>query len=157
MNEQYGGQTQAVSLTAGIVMAVILMCATGFIGYLPVPVLTAIVISALMNVVEIHLAVRLFKVSRQEFLIFMAAFVVVLFLGTIYGVVAGILLSFVAVIIKATNPPRHFRGMIPGKHEFYDLDRNRSVWPVKNVLIYRFSEICFSQISRSFRMILKIT
>lgn len=143
MNEQYGGQTQAVSLTAGIVMAVILMCATGFIGYLPVPVLTAIVISALMNVVEVHLAVRLFKVSRQEFLIFMAAFVTDLFLGTIYGVVAGILLSFVAVIIKATNPPRHFRGMIPGKQEFYDLDGNRAVWPVKNVLIYRFSENLF--------------
>ena len=143
MNEQYGGQTQAVSLTAGIVMAVILMCATGFIGYLPITVLTAIVISALMNVVEVHLAVRLFKVSRQEFLIFMAAFVTVLFLGTIYGVVAGILLSFVAVIIKATNPPRHFRGMIPGKQEFYDLDGNRAVWPVKNVLIYRFSENLF--------------
>lgn len=143
MNEQYGGQTQAVSLTAGIVMAVILMCATGFIGYLPIPVLTAIVISALMNVVEVHLAVRLFKVSRQEFLIFMAAFVTVLFLGTIYGVVAGILLSFVAVIIKATNPPRHFRGMIPRKQEFYDLDGNRAVWPVKNVLIYRFSENLF--------------
>lgn len=143
MNEQYGGQTQAVSLTAGVVMMVILMCATGFIGYLPVPVLTAIVISALMNVVETHLAVRLFKVSRQEFFIFMAAFAVVLFLGTIYGVVAGILLSFVAVIIRATNPPRHFRGMIPGKQEFYDLNRNRFAWPVKNVLIYRFSENLF--------------
>lgn len=123
--------------------AVILLCATGSIGYLPVPVLTAIVISALLNVVEVHLAVRLFRVSRQEFFIFMAAFVVVLFLGTIYGVLAGILLSFVAVIIKATNPPRHFRGMIPGKQEFYDLDRNRAVWSVKNVLIYRFSENLF--------------
>ena len=37
MNEQYGGKTQAVSLTAGAVMALILVCATGFIGYLPVP------------------------------------------------------------------------------------------------------------------------
>ena len=54
--------------------------------------LTAIVISALLNVVEVHLAVRLFRVSRQE---------------------------------------------------FYDLDRNRAVWPVKNVLIYRFSENLF--------------
>lgn len=143
MNDQYGGKTQAVSLTAGIVMAVILMCAAGFIGYLPVPVLTAIVISALLNVVETRLAVRLFKVSRQEFFIFMAACAVVLFLGTIYGVVAGILLSFVAVIIKATNPPRHFRGMIPGKQAFYDLSRNRFAWPVKNVLIYRFSENLF--------------
>ena len=72
--------------------AVILLCATGSIGYLPVPVLTAIAISALLNVVEVHLAVRLFRVSRQE---------------------------------------------------FYDLDRNRAVWPVKNVLIYRFSENLF--------------
>lgn len=143
MNEQYGGRTQAVSVTAGIVMAVILTCATGFIGYLPVPVLTAIVISALLNVVETHLAVRLFRVSREEFFIFMAACTVVLFLGTIYGVVAGILLSFVAVILKATNPPRYFQGMIPGKNDFYDLDKNRFAWPVKNVLIYRFSENLF--------------
>ena len=54
-------------------MAVVLIGATGFIEYLPVPVLTAIVISALMNVVETHLAVRLFKVSRNEFYIFIAA------------------------------------------------------------------------------------
>lgn len=143
MNEQYGGQTQAVSLTAGIVMAVILLCATGFIGYLPVPVLTAIVISALLNVVETHLAIRLFRVSRQEFFIFMAACAVVLFLGTIYGVIAGILLSFVAVILKATNPPRYFEGMIPGKQDFYNLDQNRFAWPVKHVLIYRFNENLF--------------
>ena len=84
MNDQYGGKTQAVSLTAGIVMGVILLCATGFIGYLPVPVLTSIVISALMSVVEGHLAVRLFKVSRQEFFIFMAAGASALFLGPIY-------------------------------------------------------------------------
>ena len=41
-----------VSITAGLTMAVVLIGATGFIEYLPVPVLTAIVISALMNVVE---------------------------------------------------------------------------------------------------------
>ena len=72
MNEQYGGKTQVVSITAGLTMAVVLIGATGFIEYLPVPVLTAIVISALMNVVETHLAVRLFKVSRNEFYIFIA-------------------------------------------------------------------------------------
>ena len=143
MNEQYGGKTQAVSITAGITMAVVLLCATGFIEYLPVPVLTAIVISALMNVVETHLAVRLFKVSRNEFYIFIAACVSVLFLGTIYGVIIGILLSFVAVILRATNPPRSFRGMIPGKEAYYDLKRNRFAYPIKNVIIYRFSENLF--------------
>lgn len=80
MNEQFGGKTQAVSITAAISMVMVLLFAAGFIGYLPVPVLTAIVISALMNVVEWHLAVRLFKVSRKEFYIFVAACMAVLFL-----------------------------------------------------------------------------
>lgn len=143
MNEQYGGKTQAVSVVAGIFMAGILLCATGFIGYLPVPVLTAIVISALLNVVEVHLAVRLFKVSRQEFFIFMTACVTVLLLGTIYGVIVGLLLSFVSVILKATNPPRYFQGMIPGRMDFYALEKNRFAYPVKDVIIYRFSENLF--------------
>lgn len=143
MNEQYEGKTQAVSITAGAVMAVVLVCATGFIGYLPVPVLTAIVISALMNVVELHLAIRLFKVSRNEFYIFVAACISVLFLGTIYGVVIGLLLSFIAVVLRATNPPRTFYGMIPGKEVYYDLKRNRNAYPIKNTIIYRFSENLF--------------
>ena len=143
MNEQYGGTSQVVSLTAGISMAVLLFGFTGFIGYLPVPVLTAIVISALMDVVEVHLAIRLYKVSRNEFYIFMAACISVLFLGTIYGVLIGILLSFVAVILKATAPPRSFRGIIPGKDAYYDLVRNRHAYPIQHVVIYRFNENLF--------------
>ncbi len=94
MNDQYGGRTQAVSIVAGLSMAALLLFGTGFIGYLPVPVLTAIVISALMKVVEFDLAKRLYRVSRNEFYIFVAAFLSVLMLGTIYGVIIGILLSF---------------------------------------------------------------
>lgn len=59
------------------------------------------------------LAVRLFKVSRKEFYIFVAACMAVLFLGTIYGVIIGIILSFVAVVIRETNPTRAFLGGIP--------------------------------------------
>ena len=108
MNDQYGGRTQMVSVVAGFTMILLLLFGTGFIGYLPVPVLTAIVISALMKVVEFDLAERLFRVSRNEFYIFMAAFFGVLLLGTIYGVIIGIILSFIAVVLKATNPPRAF-------------------------------------------------
>lgn len=143
LNEQYGGKSQVVSITAGIVMAVILLFFTGFIGYLPVPILTAIVISALMDVVEVHLAIRLWKVSRNEFYIFMAAGIGVLFLGTIYGVIIGILLSFIAVILKATNPPRAFLGIIPGKENYYDITKNRYAYPIRHVVIYRFSENLF--------------
>jgi MFS superfamily sulfate permease-like transporter len=81
MGEQYGGKTQLTSIVAGLTMMALLICGTGFIGYLPVPVLTAIVISALMGAVEFHLAAKLWKVSRTEFYIFCGAFLGVLVLG----------------------------------------------------------------------------
>ena len=49
MGEQYQGKTQLMSIVAGASMLILLVCGTGFIGYLPVPVLTAIVISALLG------------------------------------------------------------------------------------------------------------
>lgn len=143
MNDQYGGKTQAVSIVAAGAMALLLLFGTGFIGYLPVPVLTAIVISALMKVVEWDLAERLFKVSRQEFYIFAAAFVGVLMLGTIYGVIIGIVLSFVAVILRKSNPARTFLGVIPGKDGFYDRRKNRYACEIQGVKLYQFGESLF--------------
>lgn len=143
MNDQYGGRTQMVSLVAGVAMILLLLFGTGFIGYLPVPVLTAIVISALMKVVEFDLAERLFRVSRNEFYIFLAAFFGVLILGTIYGVIIGIILSFIAVVLKATNPPRAFLGVIPGREGFYDCNRNHHAHEIEHVIIYQFSESLF--------------
>ena len=151
MNEQFGGKTQAVSITAAISMVMVLLFAARFIGYLPVPVLTASVISALMNVVEWHLAVRLFKVSRIEFYIFVAACMAVLFLGTIYGVIIGIILSFVAVVIRETNPPRAFLGGIPGRDGFYDLDKNHYAHPIEHTMIYRFNANLFFANSKLFQ------
>ena len=143
MNDQYGGKTQLVSITASLTMVCVLLFGTGFIGYLPVPVLTAIVISALMKVVEFDLAVRLFRVSRIEFYIYMAAFFGVLMLGTIYGVIIGIILSFVEVILRETDPPRCFLGIIPGRDGFYDRAKNRFAYPIDHVVMYQFSESLF--------------
>ncbi len=143
MGEQFGGKTQLMSIVAAGILTVILAFGTGFIGYLPVPVLTAIVISALMGVVETHLAVRLFKVNRPEFWIFMGAMGSVLVLGTIYGVVIGIVLSFGDVVIRAAKPPRGQLGVIPGHGNFYDMARNRNAFPIEHVVIYRFSSNLF--------------
>lgn len=143
MGEQYGGKTQLVSIVAGAAMIAVLLFGTGFIGYLPVPVLTAIVLSALMSATEFHLAKKLWKVSRTEFKIFCGAFLGVLILGTINGVLIGVILSFAAVIIKAAYPPRSFLGMVPGHNEFVDSAIYKHAFPLKKVVIYRFSSNLF--------------
>ena len=139
MGEQYGGKSQVMSVAASLTMALILLFCTGFIGYLPVPVLTAIVISALLGAVEFDLAHRLLKQDRRELLIFLGAFAGVLFFGTVAGVVIGVLLSFVSLMIQTANPKRSFLGVIPGHEGFHSLERNTFAVPIAHVILYRFS------------------
>ena len=143
MGEQYQAKTQLTGIIAGLSMIVVLVCATGFIGYLPVPVLTAIVISALLGATEFDLAARLFKVSRTECLIFFGAFFGVLLLGTINGVLIGILLSFTEMIIRTAKPARCFLGIQPGHKHFRDLKESSQIHAISGVLIYRFSSNLF--------------
>lgn len=143
MSDQYGGCTQLSSIIASITMIFVLLFGTGFIGYLPVPILTAIVISALMGALEFHLARKLFRINNKEFYIFVAAFLGVLLLGTIYGVLIGVVLSFVSVIIRASDPPRGFLGMMPGHTAFFNITKFKHVYPIEHVVIYRFSSNLF--------------
>ena len=160
MNDQYGGHTQLVSVVAGIVMLALLFTGTGFIEYLPVPVLTAIVICALMKVVEVHLALWLWKVRKRDFWIFVAAMLGVLFLGTVYGVVIGMLLSFIVVIteviVEVTNPP-------PGpfwegsrrERDFTTYRSGKKPSPSIRWWSISLGSGCFSPISRSSSRILR--
>ena len=143
MGEQYQARTQLTGIVAGISMLGLLLGGTGFIGYLPVPILTAIVISALLGATEFDLAIRLWKISRTECMIFVGAFIGVLFLGTINGVLIGILLSFAEVIIRTAKPARCFLGIQPGHRHFRDLKESSQIHAVSGVLIYRFSSNLF--------------
>ena len=143
MGEHYQGKTQLTSLVAGLSMIVLLLCGTGFIQYLPVPVLTAIVISALLGATEFDLMARLWKVSRTECMIFVGAFLGVLLLGTINGVLIGILLSFAEVIIRTAKPSTCFLGIQPGHKHFRDLKESSQIHALSGVLVYRFSSNLF--------------
>lgn len=143
MGEQYEGKTQLTGIIAGVSMIGILLFGTGFIGYLPIPVLTAIVISALMGATEFHLAKRLWKVSRTEFFIFVGAFFGVLILGTINGVLIGIILSFAEMIIRTSKPARCFLGIQPGHSHFRDMKESVNIHAIEGVVIYRFNSSLF--------------
>ena len=133
-----GVRSQVMSLAASFTMLLVLLFGTPLLKYLPVPVLTGIVITALIGILEIPLWKRLWRISRNEWLIFMTAFLGVLFFGTLYGVIIGVLLSFGEVAMRAAVPPTAFEGRIPGHGNFYSLKRNSEARPIKNTIIYRF-------------------
>lgn len=135
---QFEVKSQVMSVVASVTMILVLMFGTGFIAYLPVPVLTGIVISALIGTLEFGLARKLKKVDKIEWMIFYAVFFAVLLLGTIYGVLTGVLLSFITVIIRASSPPVDFMGCIEGQDGFFPLGRMRNARNIEGVIIYQF-------------------
>ena len=135
---QFGGKSQIMSITASISMAIILIFCTDYIKYLPVPILTGIIVAALLTACEFHLAKRLSETSKGDFIIFISAMLGVLFFGTVYGVMIGVLLSFFAVIKQAVSPPRTFVGIRPGHEGYYSLKAHEDAEPIQGILIYRF-------------------
>ena len=137
--DQLGVKSQIMSLAASLTMALILLLGTGFISYLPLPLLTGIVIAALTGTLEFRLAHKLKHLDRAEFFIFYAAFFAVLIFGSIYGVVVGVILATVTFIIRLSKPASDFLGIVPGIKGYYSLTRrNTQAKPLKGVVIYRF-------------------
>lgn len=147
--DSFGCRSQVMSIAAAATMLFVLLFGTPFLKYLPVPVLTGIVITALIGILETALAKKLWKTGKNEWFIFMVAFLGVLLFGTVNGVVIGVVLSFIEVALRAVTPPATFLGRIPGQGNYFALDRNSAARPIKYTVIYRFSgNLFFANIDR---------
>ena len=138
-----------MSVSASATMLLVLLFFTPLLHYLPVPVLTAIVICALIGIIDFSMAARLLKSSKTEFFIFLISLFAVPVFGTVYGVMIGCIISFAEVAITATRPFTAFVGRIPGQGNFFVLERNSLAVPIKNTVIYRFNgKLFFANIDR---------
>ena len=147
--DSYHGRSQIMSLTAALTMALILLFGTPLLQFMPVPVLTGIVIFALMSIMELDMFLRLVRYNKNEALIFLASFFGVLLFGTIKGVFIGCFLSFGEITARSVNPPTTFVGRIPGQGNYHSISRNKHSYPIRHTLIYRFSgNLFFANIDR---------
>lgn len=147
--DSLGCRSQIMSVAASATMLLVLLFGTPLLKYLPVPVLTGIVITALIGILEIALAKKLWKTSKNEWIIFMVAFLGVLLFGTVNGVVIGVVLSFIEVALRAVTPPATFLGRIPGQGSYFTLERNSAARPIRHTVIYRFSgNLFFANVDR---------
>ena len=147
--DSFGCRSQLMSVSAAFTMGIVLLFGTPLLKYLPVPVLTGIVMTALIGIIDGKLAKRLFKTSRNEFFIFLAAMFGVLFFGTVNGVLLGCALSFADFALQCARPESGFVGRIPGQGNFHMIDRYRSARPIVGTVIYRFNgNLFFANIDR---------
>ena len=124
-------------------MIILLLFCTGFIGYLPIPVLTAIVISALLGATEFELIPRLWKVSRTECFYFSGGIFRCVIPWNHQRRTDRHYFIFYGMIIRTAKPATCFLGIQPGHKHFRDLKEGQQIHPISGVIIYRFSSNLF--------------
>ena len=144
----------AKSLLSGLVVAVLtvvtLLFLTGLFEELPEATLAAVVIAALVELVDIPALVRLYRTytsglgriygfaARPDFIAALAALVGVLVFDTLPGLFIGIVVSILLLLYRASRPNVAVMGQAAGKDgPFEDAGRNPDVITVPGIVILR--------------------
>ncbi len=100
-------------------------------------VLASIVLVAVKGLVYLPELKRLFRSSPYEFGISMVAFVAVLLLGILKGVLLAAVVSLLMLLRRAARPHVAFLGRIPGTRRYSDLERNPDNESLSGAILFR--------------------
>ncbi len=137
VNDKAGARTPLSLVFASLALGLVLLFLTGLFRNLPNAVLAAVVLVAVMRLIDLREFRHLFRVSRLDFAAAAVALVAVLLLGILDGVVFAAGASLVMLLQRTSTPHVAFLGRIPGTNRFSDLERHPDNEPVPGVLIFR--------------------
>ena len=140
INAEAGATSGLSSIFSGLLIGIILLFLTPLFYYLPEPILGAIVIAAVVGLINIPYAIRLYQISRREFMVFLITCLLTLIMGIQVGVVAGIILSLLIIIQQASNPHFAILGQLPGTTSYRNINRYPEAIKLPGIVILRYDE-----------------
>jgi len=157
VNEEGGARTPLSTALAAVFILIVVLFFSQLLSALPLPVLAAVVLVAVAELLKLSTLKELWLNDRSEFVVAMAAFAGVLTFGLLRGVMLGALISLVQLVRISSRPHVAFLGRIPGTRRFSDCDRHSDNELIPNVMIFRpesaliyfnVDNVCDSMLSR---------
>ena len=136
VNFAAGARTQLAGVITAALLAGALVLPTGWLALLPLPVLAATIIVAVLGLLDWSTLRTAWDYDRADALALLATAGGVLLLGVEAGVVAGLLLSLGTMIWRESRPHIAVLGRIPHTEHFRNIDRY-SAETDPNVLLLR--------------------
>ena len=154
VNGSAGARSQVSGLTAAVLTVLTLLFLTGLFTRLPEPALAAIVIAAVLELIDIHTLAGFYRMwtrrlgaiyglaARADFAAALAAMLGVLLFETLPGLVIGIALSLVLLLYRASQPHvarlgRAEAGAGSGADLWLDHDRHPEVEVPDDIVVVR--------------------
>ncbi len=138
-NDDSGGNTPMALIVCSVLTLLTMLFLASLFKNLPETALAAVVIHAVAGVIGLKSFKRYYRVMKQDFALALAAFLGVLLLGILEGIVIGIMLSLVAFILRTSRPHSAVLGVDSSGIRFAELDEHPGYEkPLGDAVIYRF-------------------
>jgi anti-anti-sigma factor len=150
VNASAGARTQVSGMLAAGLTVVALLFLTGLFEDLPQATLAAVVIAAVVELIDVRALVDLYNtytkrlgrqfgwVARPDFIAAVAAVVGVTVFGTLPGLFIGIGISLVLLIYRASRPYVAVLGRTPDPDgAYHDIDRHPDARPTDGIVVVR--------------------
>jgi high affinity sulfate transporter 1 len=132
-----GGKTQMAELFHAIFIILTLLFLMPLFKNLPQAVLGAIVIKAMIHLLDFGYFRKLASISKLELSYALTAFLGVLVLGVLPGVAVGVVLSLLVLIYQASHPSTAVLGKMPGQDVYRNIRRRPEAKTIPGLLIFR--------------------
>ncbi|WP_062317302.1 SulP family inorganic anion transporter [Demequina maris] len=121
--EQAGSRTQLTGVVGAALIVVFILLVPGLTAYLPDASLAAVVVAAVLGLIDVPALVRLWRMNRLDAVLSLAASAGVLVIGVLEGIVVAIVLSLLAFVDRSWRPYRAELGRVRGLRGYHDLSR----------------------------------
>ena len=135
VNYNAGGKTAMSNLVMSITVMVTLLFLMPLFRYTPNAVLGAIIITAVIGLIDIPAAYLIWKLDKFDFLVLLTAFFGVIFISVQYGLALAVGLSIFRILLQITRPKTVVLGNIPGTNIYRNLHHYKEATRVAGFLI----------------------
>ena len=149
--ERSGAKTQLTGVTGAALIILMIVLVPGLFRNLPQPALAAVVITASLSLADIPGTVRLWRQRKAEFLLSIAAFLGVVLLGVLPGIVIAVVLSILNVFRRAWWPHDTELGRVESLEGYHDVHTHPEAQRLPGLVIYRFDAPLFFANATTFR------
>jgi MFS superfamily sulfate permease-like transporter len=136
VNDKAGARTPLALVFASLTLALCLLFLTGLLANLPKAVLAAVVLTAVIGLIDVAGLFRMWRISKLDFYAAMIALGVLL-LGILQGILLAALASILMLLARASQPHVAFLGRIPGTNSYSDIARHPENEPLRGLIAFR--------------------
>ncbi|CAB4297589.1 unnamed protein product [Prunus armeniaca] len=145
VNYMAGCQTAVSNIVMSCVVFLTLQFITPLFKYTPNAILAAIIISAVINLIDFQAAILIWKIDKFDFVACMGAFFGVIFASVEIGLLIAVSISFAKILLQVTRPRTAILGKIPNTTVYRNIQQYPEATKVPGVMIVRVdSAIYFS-------------